>query len=365
MDGRIVLHIDFDHFYAALEELRRPELRGKAVVVCVYSGRSEDSGAVATANYRARELGIRSGMPISKAKSLGKDKAVFIPTDMDYYRKASERIMDFLREKPEAFEQTSIDEAYMDFTGKVAGYEEAANIAVEIKKQIKEKEKITCSIGIGPNKLVAKMASKEKKPDGLAVVRPQEARSFLFQKPVSKLFGVGSKSLEIFNKSGIKTIKDLAEHDVKILEEKLGKTKARLLWERANGIDDSPVEESERQQASRIATLGENTRDFEKIRPLISRLSEDVHRKILKQGKNFRTVSVISINTRLETKTKSRTLNHSSCSLEDIKKHSAELMEKFLSENPEEVLRRCGVSVSGFGEKQKQAAAGQRTLVEY
>jgi len=360
---RIIFHADFDYFYAALEELRNPELRGKPVVVCVYSGRSEDSGAVATANYKARELGIKSGMPNSLAKKLGKDKAVFVPTDFNYYKEVSSRIMNFFREKSEIFEQVSIDEAYLDFTGKIKSLKQAEKVAEEIKKEIFERERITCSIGIGPNKLVAKMASKEKKPDGLTVIRPEEVKDFLFPKPASKLFGVGPKSLEIFERLGIKTIKDLAEFDLNILIENFGKAKGKLLWERANGIDNEPVEDSERQQASSIATLEENTRDMQKINKLLEELAKEVHEKVKKQNVKFKTVSIIAINKYLEIRTRSKSLDYFSDSIEDIKDHSKNLMEKFLAENPKEILRRCGVSVSNFEGREKPI--GQKTLGEF
>ena len=277
------------------------------------------------------------------------------------------KLMDFLRGKAEHFEQRSIDEAYLDFTGSVGGFEEAERIAEGIKNEIRGVEGITCSIGIGPNKLVAKMASKENKPDGLTIVNPAHVKGFLFPKPVSKLFGVGPRAMEVFIRLGIKTIKDLAGYDINILSEGLGKTKARLLWERANGIDNEPVEDSEKQQASRIATLDENTRDFARIFSLLEKLSVEVHAKAVKQGVKFKTVSIIAISTDLEIRTKSRTLDYYSSGLGDIKKHASNLMKKFLDERPEMVLRRCGVSVSNFqrNEKEKQAAGGQRTLGEF
>ena len=131
-----------------------------------------------------------------------------------------------------------------------------------MKEKIFREEKITCSIGIAQNKLVAKMASKVKKPDGLTLIKPEEVKGFLSPLPVKKLFGVGPKSLEVFEKLGVKTISDLAKTDVKVLVDSFGENKGNEIWERANGIDDSPVEETERQQLARIGTLKENTNNL-------------------------------------------------------------------------------------------------------
>src|SRR3989344_6253941 len=160
---RIIMHIDLDQFYAALEEIRNPSLKGKPVVVCVYSGRTSDSGAVSTSNYTARKLGIRAGIPISRAKSLAEKSGqdvVFLPVDMEYYKNSSERIMEIFETHADIFEQASVDEAYLDITEKTKkSYNVAENIAGKIKEEIKEKENLPCSIGIAPNKLVAKIAS--------------------------------------------------------------------------------------------------------------------------------------------------------------------------------------------------------------
>ncbi len=365
MPNRIILQLDLDSFYASAEEKRKPELKGKPVVVCVFSGRTEDSGAVATANYKARELGIKSGMYIMQAKQLANQETVFIPTDMDYYKEVSERIMDIIRTYSEKFEQRSIDEAYLDLSSRVKNFEEAVKLADELKKEISEKEGITCSIGIGPNKLIAKMASKAKKPDGLTIIKPEEVKDFLNPLPVKKLFGIGPKSLEIFEKMGIKTIEDLSKTDVKFLIDNFGEKKGEEIWEHANGVDNSEVEETERQQLSKIGTLKQDSSDLDFICDKLFELADELKIKIDKEKKQFKSVSIIVILTNLETHTKSRSLENFTDDIEIVKTETKNLMKEFLESNPGKKLRRCGVRVSGFPEntvEDEKQEKKQRTL---
>jgi DNA polymerase IV (DinB-like DNA polymerase) len=176
--------VDLDYFYAQCEETRNPSIRGKAVVVSVYSGRTEDSGVVSTANYLAREYGVRSGIPISVAKNRLRDAdAVFLPVDHSFYGEVSEKVMTVLRGYADRFERVGIDEAYLDVTERARGdFATAAEIARSTKKEIHSQLGLTCSIGIGPNRLVAKIAADANKPDGLTVVEPgalQEFRSLV------------------------------------------------------------------------------------------------------------------------------------------------------------------------------------------
>ncbi|MBI4170205.1 MAG: DNA polymerase IV, partial [Candidatus Aenigmarchaeota archaeon] len=248
---RIIMHMDLDSFYASVEEKRNPDLAGKPIVICVFSGRSADSGAVATANYKARELGIKAGIPITAAKRLASDETVFLPNDIEYYREVSERIMELIEEDCDSLEQASVDEAYMDVTNKSLGmWENAEKIAKDIKNNIKEHERLTCSIGIGPNKLIAKMASKLKKPDGLTVIKDEDVYKFLENLEIRKIHGIGGKTAEILNSLGIKTAKDLAHFNPLLLEERIGKNKTKLLQEKAQGADNTPVEQKEAQQIS-------------------------------------------------------------------------------------------------------------------
>lgn len=355
---RIIMHMDLDSFYASVEEKRNPDLAGKPVVICVFSGRSADSGAVATANYKARELGIKAGMPIVAAKGLASEDTVFLPNDIEYYRDVSERIMDLIEEDCDVLEQASIDEAYMDVTKKSFGiWENAKQIAENMKKKIIEHEGLTCSIGMGPNKLVAKMASKVKKPDGLTVIKDEDVGKFLENLDVRKIHGIGGKTADILNSLGIKTAKQLADFNPLTLEEKLGKNKAKLLQEKARGYDDSAVEQKEAQQLSRIGTLKEDTNDQEIIFAKISELAAGLKKKIQKKNATFRTVSIITIDTNLEMQTRSETIGQTddtSLALATAKN----LLRKLFDENPHKKLRRVGIRVSNLLYKKEQMSLG-------
>jgi DNA polymerase IV (DinB-like DNA polymerase) len=363
---RVVLHVDMDYFFAAIEERENPELQGKAVVVCMLSGRSGLSGAVSTCNYAAREFGIRAGMSCSKAKKLNPE-AVFLPVRKDFYTSVSDRIMEILRsyadvrETGDAFEQISIDEAFLEITEKTGGdFSLAFETGIQIKNEIKDREKLTCSVGVGPNKLIAKMASSVKKPDGITVISPEKLESFLWPLKVSKLWGIGNVTAEKLQEMGIVTIKDLAEHDVIDLISTFGKTRGIWLKQAAAGIDDSPVKEREgSEQIGRIATLPEDTLDTNLISLLLDRLAEDVISKLDSRGLSFRTVTVTVINSNFRMYTKSRTLNHPAYSKVVLLQVTRQILGEFLSESRTE-FRRVGVRV---GDLQKRT--GQKSLFDY
>jgi len=363
---RVILHIDMDYFYAAIEEREQPELRGKAVVVCMLSGRSELSGSVSTCNYTAREFGIRSGMPCSRAKKLNPE-AVFLPVRKEFYTSVSDRIMEILRnyadpgENGDSFEQTSIDEAFLEITDRAGGdFNLAFELGIQIKEEIKEKENLTCSIGIGPNKLIAKMASSAKKPDGITVVSPENLEAFLWPLKVSKLWGIGDVTARKLQEMGIVTVKDLSEHDVIELISTFGKSRGTWLKQAAAGIDDSPLKERDgSEQIGRIATLPENTLDQELIFPLLEKLAGDVIEKLNSRELSFRIVTITTINSNFRMYTRSHTLNHAVSSKEALLEEAREILGEFLSENRTE-LRRVGVRVGGL-----QKRKGQKSLFDY
>ena len=357
---RIVLLMDLDYFYAQVEILRNPGLKGKPVVVCMFSGRSEDSGAVAAACYEARKLGIRAGMPIARAKQLGKE-AAFLPADREYYAQISDRVMEIMEEYG-ILEQVSIDEAYLDVS-KTGDYDKALDVAKKIKERVKKQEKLTCSIGIGPNKLIAKMASGVSKPDGLTLVKENEARDFLKGMEVKKLFSVGPVAEKKLNDLGIKTVGDLSAFPEEKLAEAFGGKKGKELHDYANGIDNRPVEPREKQQLSRLASLKEDTNDPEKINDLLEELSGKLFERVRKENVKFRNVAFIGITKRLEMHTRSRTLEKEADDLETIMKHGKGLANEFLEKNPDAVLRRIGIRVAGFIRQEK--VREQRRLEDF
>ena len=265
------------------------------------------------------------------------------------------------RETGDAFEKISIDEAFLEITEKTGGdFSLAFETGIQIKNEIKDREKLTCSVGIGPNKLIAKMASSVKKPDGITVISPEKLESFLWPLKVSKLWGIGNVTAEKLQEMGIVTIKDLAEHDVIDLISTFGKTRGIWLKQAASGIDDSPVKEREgSEQIGRIATLPEDTLDINLISQLLDRLAEDVISKLDSRGLSFRNVTVTVINSNFRMYTKSRTLNHPAYSKEVLLQVAREILGEFLSESRTE-FRRAGVRV---GDLQKRI--GQKSLFDY
>jgi len=359
------MHLDLDAFYAQCEELRNPPLKGKPVVACVYSGRTADSGAVGTANYEARKLGIHSGMPIAFAKKKANAETVFIPVDLPHYRQISERIMEIVRLDSRKVEVAGLDEAYIDVSGMVKTFEGAEQLAKKIKVEIVEQEGLTCSIGIAQNKLIAKIASDFRKPDGLTVVRPEKQAEFIADMPVRKLMGVGPKTEDTLSGMGLKIVKELAAAKKGALVDAFGEKKGRQLHEFANGIDERPVDENtEKQQYSRIGTLKEDSNDFSEIMPFLENLCSQLYEKVSVERKMYRSVSIIAISNKLQNFTKSRTLGEPRGDIITLNEVSAELLNEFLKENNGIMLRRLGIRVSNLLDAQEPGKM-QKTLGDF
>jgi DNA polymerase IV (DinB-like DNA polymerase) len=353
---RVIILADFDYFFAQCEELRNPALKGKPVVVGMYSGRTENSGAVSTSNYEARKYRVKSGIPLYLAKRrLEATDAVFLPVDYDYYQQISDRIMQILRGYADAFEQVGIDEAYMDVTKKTGGNFEAAKALVqEMKRAVKSQVGVTFSAGIAPNKLIAKIASDIQKPDGVTTVLPSEVESFLSQLQVSRLLGVGRKTTVKMEALGIKTVGDLAKADPQRLVETFGKTLGVYFHNAANGIDNDPVQEAgEAESISRISTLKENTRDIAAITEKTNQQIEEISKELALRNVGFKQVGIIAIMTDLTARSRMQTLEKPTKDMETVKKTVHELFEKFLSESELEI-RRVGVKISHFTKEEAE-----------
>ncbi len=362
MQNRIVMLADFDYFYAQCEELRDPAIKDKPIVVGVYSGRTEESGAVSTSNYVARKYAVKSGMPLflAKRKLEGTD-AVFFHVDHEYYDQISDRIMQIFRGYATSLEQVSVDEAYLDVTEQVEGsFEKAREYAQKIKADVKTQVGISFTIGVGPNKLVAKIACDSQKPDGLTIVRPEEARFFLAPLDVDRLLGVGKKTMVRMEQMGIKTIGDLAKYDCQRLIEVFGKVIGIYFHNAANAVDnEAVVEQGEAESISRIGTLKQDTRDLEFILQKTTELTADVYREVSEKNLSFKTVAIYMVMVDLSSKTRSITLEQPAKSKAAIETNVRLLFEKYLAESTLEI-RRVGVKVSGFSReepKQKQLSS--------
>jgi len=348
---RIIFHVDMDHFFTAVEEREHPEYKGKPVIVGADPKEGKGRGVVSTCNYEARKFGVRSGMPISKAWKLCPE-AVYLPVNYELYTRVSQEIMDTLRKHADKFEQWGIDEAFLDVTSRMKDYAEAEALARQIKKEIYEKEKLTCSIGIGPNKLVAKIVSDFQKPDGLTVVRGEEAEKFLAPLPVRKLLWVGRKTEQKLKAMEIKTIGDLARHDPTVLAENFG-VMGTQIYLMARGIDRSEVEErGEIKSISRDITFEEDTSNFEFVLNTLDRLSEEAHKDVMEQQLYFKTVTVRIRYENFETHTHSKTLPFITNRLQDLRKTAKELAQAYLRNDRK--IRLVGVRVSNFISAEKQ-----------
>ena len=354
--SRIVMLVDLDYFFAQVEELRNPSLEGRPVVVGMYSGRTETSGAVSTSNYIARKFGVKSGIPLFLAqKRLENKDAVFLPVDYDYYQQVSDKIMAVLRGYGDALEHAGIDEAYLDVTKKTNGsYEEAEVLVREMKAAVKREVGVTFSVGIGPNKLIAKIASDMHKPDGVTVVRPEQIRDFLLPLPVDALLGVGKKTVAKMSELGIKTVGELANFNVQRLVEVFGKTLGLYFHNAANGVDNEPLQEAgEAESIGRMSTLKENSRDLDFIMQKINQQIDEIYTEVTQKNLSYRQVGIVAVMTDLSMKSRMKTLEKPTKDKENIRKTAIELFEKYIGESELEI-RRVGVRIADFRKEERQ-----------
>lgn len=339
--------LDIDYFFAQAEELRNPVLKSKPVIVCVYSHRTADSGAVATSNYVARRFGVKSGMPIRMAKEILKSvDAVFLPMDKKYYSELSSKVFQIVEKYVDAIERASIDEAFMDISGVSQGsFDAAETIMKSLKLEIREKTGLSCSIGVAKNKLLAKMAADDAKPDGLMVIRPGSESDFLGPKRVEEIPFVGRKTAKVLNEMGVKTVRDLAEVSVERLIAEFGFKVGQFLYLASRGEYSSHVvPKVKSKQMSRMITLKRNSRDEDEIWKQLEGAVLELHERILEEKYGFRGVSVIGVTTAMKLISRSLTLPQYTGELGDLVGASRHLLRELLEDFREE-LRRVGIRV--------------------
>ena len=340
-----------DQFFAAIEERERPELRGKPVIVGADPKEGKGRGVVSTCNYEARKYGVKSGMAISLAWRLC-SHAVFVPVNYRLYQKVSGQIMKILKRYTNKFEQWGLDEAFLDLTSQVKNFGEAKILAEKIKKEINYKKRLTCSIGVGPNKLVTKIASDFEKPDGLTIVKKENAKAFLAPLRVRKLLWVGRKTEEKLNTLGITTIGDLANYNASILVEKFGISGTQLYLS-AQGIDNSEIQERwERKSISREITFEEDTSDSDFILEGLDAISEDLYEELTASKFTFKTITVKIRYGNFETHTHAKTLPFFTDLKKDIQKSAKNLMKDYLVS--ERKIRLIGLKLSNLTSIKKQ-----------
>jgi DNA polymerase IV (DinB-like DNA polymerase) len=356
---RIIGHLDMDAFFAAIEERDHPELQGRPIVVGADPAGGKGRGVVATANYAAREYGIHSAMPISRAWKLseaarrrGRPPVVFLRGSHRKYSEASHRLMALLHRFAPMVEEASIDEAYFDLSA-AGSFEQAAAICREIKAEIKAREHLTASIGLGPNKLVAKIASDFHKPDGLTVVTPEEAEAFLAPLPVRRIPGIGPKTENFLALKGVKLVQDLKKFSVAELQEMFGKW-GEALYERVRARSDSPLVLAwEPKSVGEQETFEQDTLELDFIFRRLWVMCREVGQRLHREGfKTYRTVVVTARFADFDTRSHSYTLPHPTDSLRTLRFEAMKLLMPFLDrrENPKhKLVRLIGVRVEKLG----------------
>jgi DNA polymerase IV (DinB-like DNA polymerase) len=352
--SRLIAHVDMDAFFASIEALAHPEWAGQPVVVCVYSGRTEESGVVSSASYDARQLGVKAGMPIMVAKQqcpLGH----FVPVDHARYSSISESIFSKLWGVGSLVEVASIDEAYVDLSSRVNGsWDKAESSMRELQSLIKREFSLSCSVGLGPNKLVAKIASDFQKPNGFTAVHPESVSAFLDPLPVKKLLGVGPKTEEILSSHSIHTIADLRISGLSELVSWFGAAKGQYLFFSSRGIDESPLEsDRERKQHSKVWTLKQDASSFDPYSMELFSNADELWEETAGKGQYFTQVGVLGISSRMNQSSKSKTLLLPCTSREQFGKELEGLFVQ-LFDSGDIPLRRVGIRVSGFSSAPKQ-----------
>ena len=284
---RWIMHIDMDAFFASVEQLDNPELKGKPLIV----GGQSCRGVVSTCSYEARKFGVHSAMPMVEARRLC-PHAEFLPGRMWRYEEVSREIMRIFHEEAPLVEQLSIDEAFLDVSGMERLCKDVRNVGWRIKERIKNEIGLTCSVGLAPNKFLAKMASDLQKPDGFTVITHEEARSFIAPLPVTKIFGIGGAAKQMLAQFGIATIGQLANADRSILQKVFGKN-ADKVQHLAMGLDDRPViPETAPKSIGRETTFEKDLYTFEDCKAAILELSGQAGFRLRNKGYSGRTVTL-------------------------------------------------------------------------
>jgi len=338
--SRTILHIDMDAFFAAIEVLDDSSLKGKPVIVGGISRRS----VVSTASYEARKFGIHSAMPLFKAREKC-PQGVFLPVKMERYKEVSRKIMGLLKDFSPLVEQVSIDEAYLDITGTENLFGCPEEIARRIKERVGKETGLTCSIGIAPNKFMAKVASDMNKPDGLTIISATEVDQFLSILPVAKLPGVGKRTLEDLRRYGVKTVGDLKRFSKEQFLKNFGKFGLRLYNISQGRDNESVTPDREIKSISSEETLPSDTVDLSKLRNMVKEHAEKVAWRLRKEELKGKTVTIKIKFSDFSAFTKSHTIAEAT----DSTKIISDCAIKQLTDYPlKKKVRLIGVAVSNL-----------------
>jgi DNA polymerase IV len=345
---RKIMHLDMDAFYAAVEQSDNPRLRGKPVIV---GGAMR--GVVCAASYEARRYGVHSAMPVFQAIKLCPE-GIFLPVRMDRYKEVSRTVMEILKRISPLVEQVSIDEAFADITGTERLHGPPHALALRVKEAVREDTALTCSIGIAPNKFLAKIASDFKKPDGLTIIAEEQVREFLQKLPVGKIPGVGKKTGEELKTLGIVFVSDILNFPSMLMTRKFGKWGAAL-YEKAQGIDNSAVEPySEPKSISAEQTFPKDIDSIHDLEKMLLSQAEEVGSELRKLGFKARTVTLKVKFSDFKMKTRSRTLPDSFDTTEVLFNAGQRLLE--------DLKLSCKVRLIGVGVSNLSSGPRQMTI---
>lgn len=335
--AQVIAHVDMDAFYVSIELLRRPELRGKPIVVAHDGPR----GVVTTASYEARRFGVHSALPMVTARRRCPDLTV-VPVDMQLYRRGSAKVMQTLREFSDRVEVVGLDEAYVDLSSSPVPQSRAR----EIKRRVREETKLVCSIGLAPNKLMAKIASDLDKPDGFFVLDEENWLEVVGAKPVLLLPGVGPRTHERLQRIGIETVAQLATADGELLARAFGPNHGAGLRERANGAGSASLEtERKRKSESRETTFPHDVSDRSELVATLERLAHSLCEGLAAEGNRGRTITMKIRLRPFKTYTRSRTIEAPTRDPHAVVAVANELLERF---DPSDPVRLIGVGVAGL-----------------
>ncbi|MEL7061123.1 MAG: DNA polymerase IV [Acidobacteriota bacterium] len=347
---RRILHCDMDCFYAQVHMRDDPSLRGKPVVI---GGSPQGRGVVAAASYEARAFGIRSAMPAAQAVRRC-PQAIFLKPEFSRYRQESDRIFEIFRRFTPIVQTASLDEAYLDVTDHLGKHPGATAVAREIRRQVLEERRLTVSVGVGPNRLIAKIASDFHKPDGLTVVRPDQVRAFLDPQPVRRIHGIGPATEKALAALGVKTIGDLRRLPRDLLVERFGRHGAGM-WRSAQGLDDRPVRvERRRKSLGHERTYAQDLETLEAMDEQLDLLAGKVADGLARRELEARTITVKVRYDDFTTKTRARSQpERARFSAERLAAVGKELLRQ--TEAGRRRVRLLGLTASGFEREEPQA----------
>ncbi|MBB5869392.1 DNA polymerase-4 [Allocatelliglobosispora scoriae] len=345
--GCHILHVDMDAFFASVEVRARPELRGKPVIV----GGTGLRGVVSAASYEARAFGVRSAMPMARARGLC-PQAIVLPPDFTAYQEASRAVMAIFADVTPLVEPLSVDEAFLDVAGAERLFGRPAAIAVELRRRIQHEQRLTCSVGVAPTKFVAKLASTRSKPDGLLVIPVERVLEFLHPLPITALWGVGERSAEQLRRFGLRFVGDVAQAPIGLLRSAVGQAAAAHLQELAWGRDPRVVDtRREEKSIGAEVTFPVDVTDPVKIRQTLLALSGTVGARLRKAGQSGRTIAVKVRYSDFHTINRSRTLPAPTDVTREIFETGWSLFEALQTT---ERIRLIGVRVEGLGDADDQ-----------